>query len=38
MISIKEYADSKGVTKQAIYKQLKTYIKALDGYIIKSSG
>lgn len=38
MVSIKEYAESKGVSTQAVYKQLKTHEKALLGHIQKVNG
>lgn len=33
MVSIKEYAKTKGVTVQAVYKQLKTHEKELENHI-----
>lgn len=38
MIAIKEYAERRGVSTQAIYKQLKVHKEALDGHIIKENG
>lgn len=38
MLSIKDYAERKGVSTQAVYKQLKTHEKALEGHIQKISG
>ena len=38
MLSIKDYAERKGVSTQAVYKQLKTHEKALEGHIEKISG
>ena len=38
MLSIKDYAERKGVSTQAVYKQLKTHEKALEGHIKKVSG
>lgn len=32
-LTVKDYADSKGVTVQAVYKQLKTHEKELKGHI-----
>ena len=38
MITIKEYAESKGVSTQAVYKQLKTHEQKLMGHIRKIKG
>lgn len=38
MINVKEYADSKGVSTQAVYKQLKVHEEALKGHIKKIQG
>lgn len=38
MRTIKEYAKTKGVTPQAVYKQLKTHKKELEGHIQKIKG
>ena len=35
MISIKDYAEQKGVTTQAVYKQLQTHSVELKGCIVK---
>lgn len=35
MISIKDYAKEKGVTTQAVYKQLQTHSTELKGHIVK---
>ena len=38
MVTIKEYAEIKGVSTQAVYKQLKTHEKALQGHVQKIKG
>lgn len=38
LINIKEYADLKGVSTQAVYKQLKVHEKELEGHIKKVKG
>lgn len=38
MITIKDYADKKGVSSQAIYKQLKIHKIKLEGHIFKEKG
>lgn len=38
MVSIKDYAINKGVSTQAVYKQLKTHEKVLTGHIQKVKG
>lgn len=38
MVTIKEYAEIKGVSTQAVYKQLKTHEKNLQGHIQKIKG
>lgn len=37
-ISVQDYAEQSGKTTQAVYKQLKTHEKELQGHIIKQSG
>lgn len=38
MISIKNYATSKGVTPQSIYQHIKRYSNELDAHVIKENG
>lgn len=38
MLTIKQYAINKGVSTQAVYKQIKTHEKALEGHIQKING
>lgn len=38
LYSISQYAEIKGVSKQAVYKQLSNHRKALEGHIIKENG
>lgn len=38
MLSIKDYADKKGISTQAVYKQLKIHKEQLEGHIITESG
>lgn len=38
MISIKDYATSKGVTPQSIYQHIKRYSSELDSHVIKENG
>lgn len=38
MISVKEYADSRGISRQAVYKQLKIHHEVLQEHIHKIDG
>ena len=38
MIAVKDYAERRGVSTQAIYKQLKVHKEALDGHVLKENG
>lgn len=38
MISIKNYASSKGVSPQSIYQHIKRYSSELDAHVIKENG